>query len=103
MPSCTICWPTAEKHPRAVPPPLPWLVQTFDYFYIRDEVLGACHCAWVPFCRFRSRTLFVHLLVGHKVEGQLKQPAHIEEIVISDPEIMRGTLSLKALGFPWTW
>lgn len=35
-----------------------------------------------------------------KVERQLKQLAHIEELVISDPEIMRGTPVLKGTRIP---
>jgi len=35
-----------------------------------------------------------------KVEGQLKQLAHIEEMVVSDPEIMRGTPVFKGTRIP---
>lgn len=35
-----------------------------------------------------------------KVEGQLKQLAHIEEMVVSDPEIMRGTPVYKGTRIP---
>ncbi len=35
-----------------------------------------------------------------KVEGQLKQLAHIKEMVISDPEIMRGTPVFKGTRIP---
>ena len=48
--------------------------------------------------------LFVEFKAARrKVEGQLKQLAHIEEMVVSDPEIMRGTPVFKGRGFPWTW
>src|SRR5580704_7216074 len=40
--------------------------------------------------------LFVEFKAARrKVEGQLKQLAHIEEMVVSDPEIMRGTPVFK--------
>lgn len=35
-----------------------------------------------------------------KVEGQLKQLAHIEKMVVSDPEIMRGTPVFKGTRVP---
>jgi uncharacterized protein (DUF433 family) len=35
-----------------------------------------------------------------KVESQLKQLAHIEEMVVSDPEIMRGTPVFKGTRIP---
>jgi uncharacterized protein (DUF433 family) len=35
-----------------------------------------------------------------KVEGQLKQLAHIEEMVVSDPEIMRGTPVYRGTRIP---
>lgn len=35
-----------------------------------------------------------------KVENQLKQLAHIEEMVVSDPEIMRGTPVFKGTRIP---
>ncbi len=35
-----------------------------------------------------------------KVEGQLKQLAHMEEMVVSDPEIMRGTPVFKGTRIP---
>jgi uncharacterized protein (DUF433 family) len=45
--------------------------------------------------------LFVEFKAARrKVEGQLKQLAHIEEMVVSDPEIMRGTPVFKATRIP---
>jgi uncharacterized protein (DUF433 family) len=35
-----------------------------------------------------------------KIEGQLKQLAHVEEMVVSDPEIMRGTPVFKGTRIP---
>jgi uncharacterized protein (DUF433 family) len=45
--------------------------------------------------------LFVEFKAARrKVEGQLKQLAHIEEMVVSDPEIMRGTPVFKGTRIP---
>ena len=45
--------------------------------------------------------LFVEFKTARrKVEGQLKQLAHIEEMVVSDPEIMRGTPVFKGTRIP---
>src|SRR6266545_2519150 len=45
--------------------------------------------------------LFVEFKAARrKVEGQLKQLAHIEEMVVSDPEIMRGTPVFKVTRIP---
>ena len=45
--------------------------------------------------------LFVEFKAARrKVEGQLKQLAHIEEMVVSDPDIMRGTPVFKGTRIP---
>src|SRR6266851_2440183 len=45
--------------------------------------------------------LFVEFKAARrKVEGQLKQLAHIEEMVVSDPEILRGTPVFKGTRIP---
>jgi uncharacterized protein (DUF433 family) len=45
--------------------------------------------------------LFVEFKAARrKVEGQLKQLAHIEEMVVSDPEIMHGTPVFKGTRIP---
>jgi uncharacterized protein (DUF433 family) len=45
--------------------------------------------------------LFVEFKAARrKVEGQLKQLAHIEEMVVSDPEIMRGTPVFRGTRIP---
>jgi uncharacterized protein (DUF433 family) len=45
--------------------------------------------------------LFVEFKAARrKVEGQLKQLAHIEEMVVSDPAIMRGTPVFKGTRIP---
>jgi uncharacterized protein (DUF433 family) len=45
--------------------------------------------------------LFVEFKAARrKVEGQLKQLAHIEEMVVRDPEIMRGTPVFKGTRIP---
>ena len=45
--------------------------------------------------------LFVEFKAARrKVEGQLKQLAYIEEMVVSDPEIMRGTPVFKGTRIP---
>jgi uncharacterized protein (DUF433 family) len=45
--------------------------------------------------------LFVEFKAARrKVEGQLKQLTHIEEMVVSDPEIMRGTPVFKGTRIP---
>src|SRR5258708_23508487 len=45
--------------------------------------------------------LFVEFKAARrKVEGQLKQLAHIEEMVVIDPEIMRGTPVFKGTRIP---
>ncbi len=45
--------------------------------------------------------LFVEFKAARrKVEGQLKRLAHIEEMVVSDPEIMRGTPVFKGTRIP---
>jgi uncharacterized protein (DUF433 family) len=45
--------------------------------------------------------LFVEFKAARrKVENQLKQLAHIEEMVVSDPEIMRGTPVFKGTRIP---
>ena len=45
--------------------------------------------------------LFVEFKTARrKVEGQLKHLAHIEEMVVSDPEIMRGTPVFKGTRIP---
>jgi uncharacterized protein (DUF433 family) len=45
--------------------------------------------------------LFVEFKAARrKIEGQLKQLAHIEEMVVSDPEIMRGTPVFKGTRIP---
>ncbi len=45
--------------------------------------------------------LFVEFKAARRrVEGQLKQLAHIEEMVVSDPEIMRGTPVFKGARVP---
>jgi uncharacterized protein (DUF433 family) len=45
--------------------------------------------------------LFVEFKTARrKVEGQLKQLAHIERMVVSDPEIMRGTPVFKGTRIP---
>jgi uncharacterized protein (DUF433 family) len=45
--------------------------------------------------------LFVEFKAARrKVEGQLKQLAHVEDLVVSDPEIMRGTPVFKGTPIP---
>jgi uncharacterized protein (DUF433 family) len=45
--------------------------------------------------------LFVEFKTARrKIEGQLKQLAHIEEMVVSDPEIMRGTPVFRGTRIP---
>lgn len=45
--------------------------------------------------------LFVEFKAARrKVEGQLKHLAHIEKMVVSDPEIMRGTPVFKGTRIP---
>jgi uncharacterized protein (DUF433 family) len=49
----------------------------------------------------KGTVLFVECKAARrKVEGQLKQLAHIEEMVVSDPEIMRGTPVFKGTRIP---
>jgi uncharacterized protein (DUF433 family) len=48
-----------------------------------------------------GNALFVEFKAARrKVEGQLKQLAHIEGMVVSDPEIMRGTPVFKGTRIP---
>ncbi len=48
-----------------------------------------------------GRALFVEFKAARRrVEGQLKQLAHIEEMVVSDPEIMQGTPVFKGTRIP---
>jgi uncharacterized protein (DUF433 family) len=48
-----------------------------------------------------GKKLFVELKAARrKVEGQLRQLAHIEEMVVSDSEIMRGTPVFKGTRIP---
>ena len=49
----------------------------------------------------KGTALFVEFKSARrKVESQLKQLAHIEEMVVSDPEIMRGTPVFKGTRIP---
>jgi uncharacterized protein (DUF433 family) len=48
-----------------------------------------------------GKVLFVEFKAARrKVENQLKQLAHIEEMVVSDPEIMRGTPVFRGTRIP---
>ena len=48
-----------------------------------------------------GKALFVEFKAARrKVEGQLKQLAHIQEMVASDPGIMRGTPVFKGTRVP---
>jgi uncharacterized protein (DUF433 family) len=48
-----------------------------------------------------GKALFVEFKAARrKVEGQLKQLAHIEEMVVRDPEIMRGTPVYRGTRIP---